>query len=114
MAEHTKGPWLLDCRYLHSPTLASGGYHTIDAGDRVNSPKRGYVGFSIAGFMSDADARLIAAAPDLLTALEHAYEALSRHDGLAFELDGKTAKSRIRAALRLAKHGIAPAQAEQS
>lgn len=71
MAEHTPGPWLLDCKKRHARHLATGGYHTIDAGDLCNKPESGYVGFSLAGYMSDEDARLIAAAPDLLAALKN-------------------------------------------
>jgi hypothetical protein len=72
MTGFTKGPWRLDD--TKHADLCTDGYHIVDAGDCVNSPDKGYVGFCVSGFMSDEDARLIAAAPDLLAALERMHE----------------------------------------
>lgn len=60
--KHTEGPWRLDGPEYEG--VASDDYHLIDAG-------RGYhpYGFGLSGCMSLADARLIAAAPDMLDAL---------------------------------------------
>jgi hypothetical protein len=68
----TPGPWRLDDP-VHGE-VRQPDYHCIDAG-------RGYLvaggnGFGIAGFMTIHDARLIAAAPDLLAACESARDLL--------------------------------------
>ena len=51
----------------------------------------------------EADARLIAAAPEMLEALKHAYEALAWYDGLQFEYGGKIADEVISAAIAKAE-----------
>jgi len=64
-AAFTSGPWRLD---ESRRELLDDEYHAIDAGHGFHRPSDG--GFCLSGFMSLADARLITAAPDLLTALE--------------------------------------------
>lgn len=59
---HTPGPWTVDLpSYAHRAELIDTGYHFIDGG-------KGFYpeGFGLSGCLSLADARLIAAAPDLL------------------------------------------------
>ncbi len=57
---HTPGPW----REVET-SVTDDKYRTIEAGDGLTGR-----GFHICGFMSPADSRLIAAAPDLLAALK--------------------------------------------
>ena len=65
-AKHTKGPWRVkDSCSMEGPHVY-GPVHPIDGGDYA--PLAGYRG----GALSMADARLIAAAPDLLEACEAA------------------------------------------
>jgi len=67
---HTKGPWeVSDDRHKG---LADTTYHFIRAGDGICADS--YKGFEIAGCMSAEDARLIAAAPEMLEALKLAME----------------------------------------
>lgn len=60
--KHTPGPWRLDPEEYAQ--LTDGSYRVIDTG-RSYYPN----GFRIAEYLTDADARLIASAPDLLVAL---------------------------------------------
>ena len=70
-ASHTPGPWLVDADTgEHRRRLIEPGYHFIDAGKGYYSENDG-LGFRLAGYMSLADATLIAAAPELLNALEY-------------------------------------------
>ena len=62
MSAHTPGPWSLDDA-IHDHVKAD-DYHSIDAGQGF-TPQ----GFGLQGMMSLANARLIAAAPELLAAL---------------------------------------------
>lgn len=68
MSNHTKGPWILDEMYS-SPDILGEHYHSIHAGCGYHSDESD-IGFEINGCISTADAHLIAAAPDLLEALE--------------------------------------------
>lgn len=81
---HTPAPWVLDDS-SHNPIdgepLIAEDYHFIDAGEGV-TPN----GFGISGFLSVQDARLIAAAPELLEALETVMEWV-RHWGPKFIYD---------------------------
>jgi hypothetical protein len=84
MSKHTKGPWVVDGKHYrgtldeHYHAITAGcGYHLNDEDD----------GFEIAGCISTANARLIAAAPELLEALEMAvaeYEKLPHSLGYEF------------------------------
>lgn len=80
-AKHTPGPWRLDDP-IHGDVLGD-GYHAIDAGAGIG-PGRG---FGLCGFMSPADARLIAAAPELLEALYGVEIRLSALESIGIELD---------------------------
>lgn len=64
-AKHTPGPWVLDPPRMAG--LNDHEYHTIEAGDGVSVEGR-FKGFTTSSFMSIEDARLIAAAPELLKA----------------------------------------------
>lgn len=64
----TPGPWILDDANNHADVIAN-DYHFIDAGNGFHDTRTNQ-GFGIAGCMSIGDALLIAAAPDLLEALQ--------------------------------------------
>lgn len=72
MPAHTPGPWRLQNR----PYENGDPYFHIDAGcgfyplDAITRAREG--GFGITGILSEADARLIAAAPELLEAVKFA------------------------------------------
>lgn len=68
--QHTPGPWQFDTK--DDAYVASEDYHIIRAGCGflAEAKDRREPGFRIAGHMTVADARLITAAPDLLTALQ--------------------------------------------
>jgi hypothetical protein len=75
-AGFTPGPWKLDdtsAHYGHAH-LIHGFYHFIDAGCGYCIDGNPDPGFSLSALMSIADARLIAAAPDLVSALQEALE----------------------------------------
>jgi hypothetical protein len=72
---HTPGPWRLDDTSEFDADLLTDGYHAITAGPGCFGSKEKPVGFCAALFCSDADGRLIAAAPDLAEALEDMLEA---------------------------------------
>lgn len=76
MTKHTPGPWRLD-----TPDMAhvvEHDYHSIKAGVGFLAEKPEAAGFGLAGHMTLADARLIAAAPELLEALVACVDALDR------------------------------------
>ena len=64
----TPAPWRLDDPIHDHVTKQGDNYHIIDAGDELAGPALGVTGFTIREYMPLADARLIAAAPDLLAA----------------------------------------------
>lgn len=64
-AKHTPGPWQLDPPSLRH--VNDHEYHSIVAGDGVADGR--WKGFTASAFMAIEDARLIAAAPELLEAL---------------------------------------------
>jgi len=75
-AAFTPGPWRLDDGERHH-NLLSDEYHAIDAGPGFYAgPNIG--GFCLTGFMTGADAQLIASAPTMLAALQDCREALRR------------------------------------
>lgn len=86
---HTPGPWVLDCENLPhgpKPTLIT------------------YVGVPIAKAIDNyANARLIAAAPELLEALEEAFMALGRAGGNMITSPIRAEWEKARAAIAKAK-----------
>ena len=81
--QHTPGPWYIDCQN----ESAAIGYRAIVDGDgyTVCSPSP----------MGQANARLIAAAPDLLAALRLCERALEERDAEAEEHAAKAARAAI-------------------
>jgi hypothetical protein len=79
MSKHTPGPW----RIAPASDYADGSLN-------VDADTRGYV--CLAGFRDDpearANARLIAAAPDLLEACKRILADIDSNATLAFEIDG--------------------------
>jgi hypothetical protein len=61
--KHTPGPWIMDDADNHA-NFIDHDYHFIDAGNGFLGSDGS--GFSLSGCMSESDARLIAAAPELL------------------------------------------------
>lgn len=76
--KHTPAPWLVD-EDPYQTNLVSDIYHNITAGIGYFNEGRD-PGFSLTGFMSKADARLIAASPDLKETLEEILEVLCELD----------------------------------
>ena len=84
--EHTPGPWWTDAKYDGSEFGCSVIAARTDCGPLPGNPTRGQVAFATAILHTDArkreaNARLIAAAPDLLEALKAARELLSWWQG---------------------------------
>lgn len=71
MSNHTPGPWKLHCySQLHGEYTIFAGGDTKDEADAIVCEVAGGLGVCLDGCIeSDANARLIAAAPDLLAAL---------------------------------------------
>jgi hypothetical protein len=67
---HTPGPWRLDDR--SNAHVLGDTYHVIEAGQGHHDPDNGFTGFRVTAFISQADARLIHAAPDMAEALQKA------------------------------------------
>ena len=95
--KHTPGPWTAE--YDNRGNGGFGEWYNV-------GPARVY----IVGESSEADARLIAAAPDLLEALEAAVDQLEGFDGIAaggkrvlFSAADRRAVKQARAALKLAR-----------
>jgi len=70
---HTPAPWRLDDPIHDHVTKQGDNYHIIDAGDELAGPALGVTGFTIREYMPLADARLIAASPDLLAVTKAAF-----------------------------------------
>jgi hypothetical protein len=80
--KHTPGPWQFDAQ--DDAHVVSDDYHVIRAGCGylAEAKEEREPGFRIAGHMTEADARLIAAAPDLLAALQSILpDAVGNHIG---------------------------------
>lgn len=74
MSKHTPGPW-----FVHDRSEGNKAYHTITATEDQN----GWTGdryMSVSGCIDIHDARLIAAAPDMLEALRKSLSALERYE----------------------------------
>lgn len=72
MSEHTPGPW----QYRRSSTSSTDYYEIIPAGELGGWKDGRYL--SVSGAIDEHDARLIAAAPDLLEALKSIAEFWNR------------------------------------
>jgi hypothetical protein len=72
-AQHTPGPWSLTIDPYEDVDPPSEPFCTITAG---NGGYMGESGFELSGICCEADARLIAAAPQLYEALGHIRELL--------------------------------------
>lgn len=83
----TPGPWFVSDNHSEvNEKLSDKGYHFISTESGFYSDEHDS-GFELAGCISIADANLIAAAPDLLEALQCAIDHVreqAKHDGLAF------------------------------
>lgn len=106
MNKHTPGPWVMDGKHYrgkldrHYHAITAGcGFHVTDDDE----------GFEITGCISTADARLIAAAPDLL-------EALERLQCAAYNIGGEhvTDHQQLIDAADFAAAAIAKAKGEQA
>ncbi len=86
MSKHTPGPWKLIKNPLPGEPNARCPYWHMDAGAGYPREVDGELrGFRVAAYMSNADARLIAAAPDLLEACKRALPYLANHIGLTLD-----------------------------
>lgn len=95
MSEHTPGPWrAYEPDYLKTTDRELGPYFFIEAGDAALS----LGGFHLAGYLTPADAHLIAAAPELLAAL-------IAMDAEFLARDDDPVKARARAAIAKATGG---------
>lgn len=94
---HAPGPW----RQYQSGAGIDPCYRNIDAGAGFFEPGRS---FGLSGFMTPADAALIAAAPDLLNALHAVANALEWHENQTVEPGQESG------ALDLARAAIAKAE----
>lgn len=74
--KHTPGPWDLD--HPRDGHITGDDYHIISAGCGFFAA--GASGFRLTGFASEADARLLVAAPELLDALIEARRAIGMHN----------------------------------
>lgn len=77
MKTHTSGPWIVD---QYNEDRATAYVTTVERG--VDVPEKGYAIAAVSAIgIDDPNARLIAAAPELLDALEFAIRILDR-DGI--------------------------------
>ncbi|MER5065267.1 hypothetical protein KDV25_19375 [Morganella morganii] len=75
----TPGPWEITDYVESNRYTASETYHHIGAGKWFHDDYSN-TGFGLSGYMSIHDARLIAAAPDLLEALIELRKLVAHHD----------------------------------
>jgi hypothetical protein len=101
-AAHTPGPWAIG---RITVGMCSDADVVQPNGDLVAIVAGGnWLPDTIPDEVVSANARLIAAAPDLLAALKHAQEAMAWHGGCDFEAaDGKRAEDVIAAAIAKAE-----------
>lgn len=83
--KHTAGPWVAELQvltkgYKHRKKYTTPNYYRISAGDGFFD-NRNPNGFGITGYVSEADAKLIAAAPELLEACKRYMEILKEYYG---------------------------------
>lgn len=78
--KHTPGPWSEYVRVINGECDET--YRTIEAGAGFFDKEER--GFALTGFISEADARLIAAAPDMLDELRHLLEDCIETDELEY------------------------------
>jgi hypothetical protein len=101
MSAHTPAPWVLDPP--SSGHVIADDYHVIEAGIGFLPPDGNGCGFHMAAHMTPADARLIAAAPDLLHAARAAEAVLGRQKWIDSSTDPEAIALRmLRAAIALA------------
>ena len=86
MSKHTPGPWAIR--------------QEKEGWCRIYAPKDYYVGGEIAHYVSNANANLIAAAPELLEALQYLANVCP-----AIDAQGEEAHQRARAAIKKATGG---------
>jgi hypothetical protein len=92
MSKHTPGPWVA------IPTLS--GAISINRTARVPIAQVGGAGWHLGQEMAEANARLIAAAPELLSALEEARLQIQYlHEKFSHTGSGNAVLSRIEAAI---------------
>jgi hypothetical protein len=77
---HTPGPWKLDDFGRYDASLLTGDYHAVSAGNGYHADGENGTGFGLTGFLEMEDARLIAAAPQLLEACKAVLIAFERND----------------------------------
>lgn len=73
----TPAPWNIDSDFH---LQEKDRYYQIVAGDRCISEENGFHGFSLTGIMSEADAKLIAAAPEMFQIIQSIYEWSNKND----------------------------------
>ena len=69
-SKHTPAPWRYHPYGPEGVSDPVDNYRAISSGDGFFGAPNGGHGFDLVGYMSDADGRLIAAAPELLAALK--------------------------------------------
>ena len=71
MSAHTPGPWrMVRFEFLEGEELEVARYRHPDWWEVRSNPDKDYRSMGVSGHIGEANARLIAAAPDLLEALE--------------------------------------------
>ena len=102
MSKHTPGPWMWDCDVIKNDPLERVRYRVVARGKTVTQCY-----YSSSDESAQHDARLIAAAPDLLEALRE-YRA-----AILFAQDKQALMSAIKSADDKARAAIAKAEGEK-